>query len=161
MVSGVWRGSRDVVLALHGRSFPSDDEWSEYIALVERAHAQLGDDWPRLVALALTDGGGPTGKHRAQLRSFLAGRSAPSVVLTTSRLARGIGAAVALFNSSIRFFAPRDFVAAARFLGLQPDEVDDLGETIARLAAPMRLAAVDELMSVVRARRRQAAPPPP
>jgi hypothetical protein len=150
MVSGEWRGSRPVVLALHGRSFPGDAEWADYLAVSARALAAA----ETAVGLAITDGGAPTSRQRLELRRSFAGRNPRGAVLSTSRLARGIGAAIALFNPSVRVYAPRDIFAAARHLGLHEDELQALGDEVARLDAPLRLSSVEEMLSVLRARRR-------
>ena len=155
MVSGEWRGSRRVTLALHGRSFPTDEEWAEFIALVRRVFDEVGWSTEKVVGIAVTDGGAPTARHRLQLREMFAGHEAArAALLTTSRLARGIGIAVSLFLPRVRIFAPRDVGAAARHLGLRDDELDGLGDEIERLGAPLHLASVEELMSALRGRRR-------
>jgi len=154
MISGEWRGSRRVILALHGRSFPTDEEWAAYLDCGRRAFQQAAEAWDQVVGFAVSDGGAPTARQRVELRRVLAGRTPRSALLTPSRLARGIGAAVTIFNPATRIHVPSSFFAATRHVGLHDEEASLLGHEIERLAAPLHLASVAEIMRVIRLRER-------
>ncbi len=108
----------DVVCLLHTDRAPSRAEWSEAIALAN--DYAIRGDVRRLRVLAITDGGGPDHEMREEaVRFYRTHHFIPKVaVLLTSVFARGITAAVSLFNPNVRAFSPRQFTEALTHLEL-------------------------------------------
>jgi hypothetical protein len=151
MVSTLWSGSRTILVALNGRSFPSDAEWSDYMALARRG-LEAG---ARFRALSISDGGGPTGAQRHEAAT-LAGSDPHAALVSSSRLARGIATALSWFFPSFKVFAPREIARALRWLDLPEAEVPALWEAIRAADAPLGLQAVAEIDALFRATSRTA-----
>ncbi len=120
MVSSVFRGSMIVHVVLHGRSFPTDDEWEAFVA--ERGDLLSADGAARLRGLVISDGGAPTSRQRTMYRERSGRVSVAVAQVTQSRLALGIAVAMSWVNPSLKSFAPRDFPRALRHIGLPEGE---------------------------------------
>jgi hypothetical protein len=97
------------LVAAHGRSSPSDDEWQAYLRDNERWMSEL------VGALIYTAGGGPNSAQRRALREMFARTGPVSVrtaVVSGDLLVRGITNAINLFNPHIRTFKPEALDAA-------------------------------------------------
>jgi hypothetical protein len=79
---------------------PTDEEWNEYLALVERHGVE------QTVQLISTDGGEPTSLQRKKLNALLAGRMVPvAVVSDEPRILRTVSF-LSWFNRKIKAFPP-------------------------------------------------------
>ncbi len=79
---------------------PTDEEWSDYMKLVERH----GID--RTMQLIFTDTATPSSAQRKDLDDRLAGRNVPVAVVSGSAAVRGAVTAMSWFNRRIRAFPP-------------------------------------------------------
>jgi hypothetical protein len=151
MVSSAFYGARAIVLALHGRAFPTDAEWDDYLAVVRTVMAKYGGAVGMMRGLAITDGGAPTSRQRALLVDLIQGERAIASVVTTSRLALGVGKALSWIHPAIKTFAPRDYPRALKHLGLPESEWPAFGEHLARQRPLIQVEALDEIDSQLRA----------
>ncbi len=147
MVSALWRGSRWVLIALNGRSMATDGEWQEYLTLADQMFVEVADDLTRVRALSISDGGAPTSRQRQALVARFPDRQFPVAVVTSSRLARGIGTALAWFYPAIRTFGPREFTRALVYLGIPDAEVPALWRAIVEANERISVATVLEIGS--------------
>lgn len=102
------------VAVAHGDSAPSDAEWKEYLALLERSLPGVTG------ILVTTDGAAPDAGQRAGMVRLLdkVGGRFRTAVITTSRVARGVVTLLGWFNSDIRAFAPSELHAGLDHLGV-------------------------------------------
>lgn len=109
-----------VSVTVHGSVSPDFQEWCEYLEWVRRWDVPLA----RTRTLVYSMGGGPDFTQRKLLTDLTA--AAPiqpkAVVLTRSKLVRGMGVALSWFNSNVRTMAPEALVAALRYLELEDHE---------------------------------------
>lgn len=106
------------VIAVHSSSAPTAEEWSAYVKDVEQ---WLPETFGFLV---VTDGGGPTGSQRHEMKAVFArgGRSSiRGAVVSSSLLVRGIVNALNLFNPGIRVFQGDAMEAALAHIGAALD----------------------------------------
>jgi hypothetical protein len=145
MSSSVFRGSRLVVhVALHNRSFPEDAEWQKLCDELAALLGELGGA-ERLRALVVTDGGAPTSKQRSVLRTAANDTRVKAALVTSSRLALGIGTAIGWINTSLKSFAPKDFAKAVRYLDLPEDEWPLLAAHLAAMRTGLQVDTLDAI----------------
>jgi hypothetical protein len=119
LASVVWQdATHALLLALHGREAPSEAEWLEYCNAIPGVLAH-----PNGFGMVLTDGGAPTSTQRDRMRKRDGGTSRRNAVITDKAVVRGVVTAVSWFNPKIRAFAPREFLGACEFLGLQGAQI--------------------------------------
>lgn len=146
MVHYVWRGSLTVIGALNGRNMPTDDEWDSFVATYSGVCDARGKDLSHVTSMAISDGGAPTSKQRQKIAAAVGtDRRLRWVLLSTSRLARGVAVALSWFQPDFKVYAPEDFHRALRFLGLHDDEGPSLLAAIREADRPLGLSAVAEL----------------
>ena len=113
----VWRFDGRVVVAVHGFKSPTNLEWQRF--LNEGVAHGMG---PHLRILIVSHGGGPDGDQRKQLGQVIGPAPAPTVVMTSSALVRGITSAMTFFNPHMKAVNLYDTELAFKHLGLTPDE---------------------------------------
>jgi len=150
MVTSAYYGARTIVVALHGRAFPTDAEWDEYLVVVRDAFARHGESG-LVRGLAITDGGAPTSRQRALLVEVLRGERAVGSVVTSSRLALGVGRALSWIHPEIKTFAPRDYPRALKHLGLPEAEWPAFAEHLAAQRPLIHVEALNEIDSQLHA----------
>jgi hypothetical protein len=121
----------DILLAVFGPRNPQDEEWEAYLAAYQRIPAG------RAKVVSFTSGGGPNSSQRMRLQEILQGGRQACAVITRSRIARGIVAALAWFNPDVRAFAPERLGDALAFLGLPPGAREPLLDAADRLEAEL------------------------
>jgi hypothetical protein len=149
MVHTTWRGSKTVLIALNGRDLrdlPTEEEWQAYFEHGSKVFAPDAD-LTHVRSLAISDGGAPSSKQREQIRNHLGDREMCWALITTSRFARGVGAALSWFYPTFKSFAPRDFLRAVRFLCIPEAEIPSLWQAIVTLDERIRTQAVAEIAS--------------
>ena len=99
-----------VLLVVQNTVAPTDDEWDRYVDNIRRCIES-----PNGSAIAFTDGGHPNVVQRGRVNDVLAGRRAPSAVVTTSLALRGVVTALRWFNPDTASFSPKNIDAALRF----------------------------------------------
>lgn len=143
MVHGVWRGSLWILIALHNREHPTSSEWDTYLAT---ARSLFDEDLSRerVRVLAISDGGGPTARQRAQAAEVTAaaGRSLVWALISSSRFARGIGLALSWLIGGFKAFAPHELRQTLHYLAVPPDEAADLVRMVHDLDGALQLATV-------------------
>lgn len=105
-------GSKTLLVWLHTKQPPSDEEWEHGMAQTEAIGLQ------KVAYLVVTDGGGPNAAHRARFQQVVGKDLFPVAVLSDDRLARGIVTAISWFNSAIKAFRPRDLTGALAHVGV-------------------------------------------
>lgn len=141
----VFRGSLTVVVCLNGRQLPTDDEWDRYLECIRGLIAETGGDLGNVRGMAISDGGAPSARQRKLLDEVTGARSMRWTLLSISRFARGVGAALAWLQPDFNAYAPSGFARAARFLGVPDGEQPALLATIRDLDRAIGLQAVAEL----------------
>lgn len=103
-----------ILILVHSKDSPSDAEWVGYL--------QDAKQWRDKIEgfLVVTEGGGPNKPQRSQMNDALeAGkRGGKTAVVTLSRIARGIVAALSLVNPGIKAFSTVHIPAALDYLGV-------------------------------------------
>ena len=114
-------GSLQIVISLHRYEAPTAQEWSEYIQALTVAMVALKGNKLGIRGLSISDGGGPTGKQRDELNTFMSqftgGRGTVAIV-TANPFVRTIIKALSWFNPQARGFAPDELAEAIDYLGL-------------------------------------------
>jgi hypothetical protein len=119
----------DTFIVVYGARNPTNEEWEEYLAEVER------QGFERTVQLIVTEGGGPDSTQRKLLNEKLKGRSVPVAVISKNPIIRGVVTALSWFNTKIRAFVPSNFADALRHLGIREAE----GKTLEREVNELRI----------------------
>jgi hypothetical protein len=107
------------LLLVHGRDAPRDEEWSAYLADMERWLAHC------VGVLITSEGGGPNSGQRRALRDLMARMTvpgAPTAVVSSSLLVRGIVIALSVFDAKIRVFKPDDLDAALAYIRVTSEQ---------------------------------------
>lgn len=127
---------RRVVILVHGKDTPSDEEWTQYCEDTKR--------WRNSIEgiLVVSEGGGPNTMQRGSLEAALgedfAGKTA---VVTLSRIARGIVTALSWVNPRIKAFATNQMSAAFEHVGVtNKDEHSTLLAEVIKLRTELGLA---------------------
>lgn len=119
-----------IMLVVHTSDSPSDPEWERYIAGLASMK-----DLNALRSIVFTDGGAPNLSQRRALNDFLADRQVLGAVVSHSHLVRGVVTALRWYNPKIRAFSPREIQTAFDYVGVRPEELDPVWETVERLRA--------------------------
>jgi hypothetical protein len=85
-------------LVAYGPEPPTDQEWSDYLHLVERQGVES------TMQIVSTEGGEPTAAQRRQLTALLAGRAVPVAVVSGSARVRTTVTAISWLHRRIRAF---------------------------------------------------------
>lgn len=107
-----------LVVVVHSRKPPADDEWEDYIQFNLRTYTP-GDT---LKYLVVTDGGAPTAAQRMilneKLSEYVRGNTnlLRSAIVTSSTFVRGVVTALSWFNSGICAFSPQNLEDAMNYL---------------------------------------------
>lgn len=114
-------GGREIVVAMHTARAPSDEEWAEWVALLDERSRAVDWDLARVGNLAITDGGAPDYKQRAPVNAMVGrGRTYPNVSLVTvSTVVRAVARAFTMFNPRFAVFVPSQFSDALVWLGAE------------------------------------------
>lgn len=127
----------DVLVAVHGKDAPSDQDWSAYLNL---AKAMLEyTDQPRVLVYSL--GGSPSTTQRRELHEINEGSASRVAVMVDSRMARGAVTALSWFNPSIKAFDLRQIDLAMAHLELRENQLDVVRSALDRLRAAREAAA--------------------
>src|SRR5262245_2077966 len=108
-----------VFLVVHTKKNPSDAEWDDYLAELEKHKEELEE----LHTLVFTDGGAPNGAQRKRLNDILANRPFRAAVISNAMIARFVVASMALFNKKIRSFHPGELPLAYKHLHIQEEKI--------------------------------------
>ncbi|MBL9106518.1 MAG: hypothetical protein JNL82_36680 [Myxococcales bacterium] len=126
---------RQVVILVHSKDAPADDEWEEYIRDVRT--------WAPTIraVLVISEGGGPNSLQREQMehaldRERFKGKTA---VVTLSRVARGIVTALSWFNPNIKAFSTIQIPAALEYLEVPKPDHDAIQKEIRALRVKLSL----------------------
>jgi hypothetical protein len=118
MATEVWRcDSSGLLVSLHTRQAPNDDEWKEYLNLAGRLLVeQMGSD--KIGGLSLSDGGAPSMKQRNALNLLLQRRHVGVAIVSDSIVVRGVVTALHWFNRDISVFAASAMGKAVQRVGV-------------------------------------------
>jgi hypothetical protein len=131
LAAGVWQDAQGaVVIVVENAIAPTNAEWNGYCEQVARAVSLANAS-----GIAITDGGGPNTPQRGQINDLLAGRQAPSAVISDSRMIRGIVTALSWFNKKTYAFSPNEIMKALTYTGVEGDRGRKVWELILQLNA--------------------------
>jgi len=116
MAQLIWRFEGRLAIAVHGKSDPSNLEWTGYL------RDTVGQPKPSMLrVLVISHGGGPTGAQRKQLTDSLR-QSVPTAFLSDKFLARSLVNTLSWFNPKLRAFGLHEDEPAFKFLELTEEE---------------------------------------
>ncbi|MGC4094219.1 MAG: hypothetical protein QM756_41180 [Polyangiaceae bacterium] len=111
-----WRFEGRLCVVVHSAKSPTNLEWQRFL---KDAHEHSGS---HMRILVVSHGGGPDGDQRTQLARTMSSAPAPTAVMTSSALVRGISAAISFFNRKMKTVDLHDAEGAFGFLGLTASE---------------------------------------
>jgi hypothetical protein len=103
----------DLFVVAYGKMDPTNDEWMEYMQLVE--HRGLA----RAKQLIYTAGGSPNSAQRKILNDILGGQAVKVAVLSNVAAVHGVVTAMTWYNQEIRAFVANDVHGALDHLGIE------------------------------------------
>lgn len=126
---------RKLVILVHSKDAPSDDEWKVYCDDVRKWCQQIRG------ILVVSVGGGPNGVQRGELETALGidTYKAKTAVVTLSRVARGIVTAISWFNPSIKAFSTIQIPAAMDYLDVPKKDHDAVTREINLLREALQI----------------------
>jgi hypothetical protein len=104
-----------LVVALHRREQPSEDEWTAYLALFKQGF-EMGFKLSDIRGLAITEGGAPSSLQRKKLLQIVP--VATTAVVSDNVLVRGVATALSWFRYDIGVFPPQRLNDALEHLGI-------------------------------------------
>ncbi|WP_437753246.1 hypothetical protein WME89_39060 [Sorangium sp. So ce321] len=116
-----------VLIAVHGREPPSDEDWELYMQAVLALPATCTR------TLVVTAGGGPNAKQRASINDFVSKHTLTVAICTDALLVRQIGIALSWFNPRVRSFRGNDIAAALRYLEVNGPEAALVHHKVAKM----------------------------
>ncbi len=130
--------SDDIIVAVHNEEPPADEEWIPYINFANTREGQRV-----VLSVVYSDGGVPNASQRQRMFDAKQSRSVPSVVISSSVVARGIITALGwLGKSNITACAPDDLARLEALTALDRPRLHALLIRIVRL----KLALVNEAL---------------
>jgi hypothetical protein len=105
---------------------PKDDEWAEYVKLIQETGARLRAAKIPVRVLVLTDGSSPTPAQRGKLVDAAEGLEVRSAVISKNLVVRGVVTVLSWFQVNNKFFAPAELSGALAFLDVPTDRAADL-----------------------------------
>lgn len=126
---------KSVAVMLHTKDNPTDAEWDETIARIDR------DAGRYTCALIITEGGGPSTMQRGQMTDGFErkGFKGKVAVVTVNRIARGIVTALSWFNPNVKAFSTVQVDAALAYLEVPAKDQDMVRNEIKRLRLQLGL----------------------
>ncbi|WP_438015176.1 hypothetical protein WMF18_30415 [Sorangium sp. So ce315] len=116
-----------VLIAVHGREPPSDEDWDSYMQTVVSLPATCSK------TLVVTAGGGPNAKQRASVNEFVSKHTLTVAICTDTLLVRQISTALSWFNPRVRSFRGNDIAAALRYLEVSGPEAALVHHKVAKM----------------------------
>ncbi|MCA9609713.1 MAG: hypothetical protein KC619_29145 [Myxococcales bacterium] len=132
-----WRRLGRLCLTVHGEQSPTDEEWTAYLAGIDRhvpLHAQR--------VLVVSAGGAPSSAQRKRMVDALEGAQVPVAIITSSLLMRGAGIAVSWFNPFVEVFAPHQLARALDHLGLTEWQRAEVPRILAQLESELEISVI-------------------
>lgn len=120
----------DLVVAVHGRGTPTEDEWERYLGY----DPAPGDPEVTRV-LVLTYGGKPSPRLRSVLNSVRKRRRVRVAVVTDLAPIRAVVTGMSLFNPDIRAFRRAELDSAFAYLQVAEEHVEGALAELGRLSA--------------------------
>lgn len=126
---------KSVAVMLHTKDNPSDAEWDEIMARIDRDHGRYR------CALIITEGGGPNTMQRGQMTDTFdaKGFKGKVAVVTVNRIARGIVTALSWFNPNVKAFSTVQVNAALEYLEVPAADQDIVRAEIKRIRVQLGL----------------------
>ena len=146
---GVELGNRRVLVAVHTKDAPSDEEWDSWLAFIDALGKQVDQDLARLPNLVVADGGAPSTAQRTAVNMLVAqGKTLPPVaVVTDSLLVRTLLRGFSIFNPSTKAFAPTELDRALEHLGIPGSAATALAAVCVRMAKSLgRVRTTDHFL---------------
>ncbi|XXX74204.1 hypothetical protein WMF30_41830 [Sorangium sp. So ce134] len=116
-----------VLIAVHGREPPNDEDWELYMQTVLALPPTCSK------TLVVTAGGGPNAKQRASINDFVSNHTLTVAICTDALLVRQITIALSWFNPRVRSFRGNDIAAALRYLEVGGPEAAMVHHKVARM----------------------------
>lgn len=146
---------RQVLVAVHTKAAPSDEEWTGWTELLERQAKAHAWDLGRFPNFVITDGGAPSMSQRTAVNVLISqAKTYPAVAIVTgSAIVRTLVRAFSIFNPHINVFAPADIGRAVEHVGFSSAEIPVLLGACSKLEAEtLRPGAVETLGALARVR---------
>jgi hypothetical protein len=122
-------------LVVYGTASPSETEWANYLAMVERQGIE------GISQLVVTDGGEPTPAQRRRLADVIAGHVVPVAIVSPSAFVRHTVTALSWFNRNTKTFPPSELREAIAYLEIPATRADLIEKELRKLQAGLRSAA--------------------
>lgn len=110
-------GGGGLMMLVHTNKSPTDSEWEPYFRELCK------HDPTKILSLAVTAGGAPSGAQRKLVNDYLNGRQSRGAVVTGNSFVRGVVTALSWFNSQMKAFSPEELDSALRYLGVREAEM--------------------------------------
>jgi hypothetical protein len=128
----------DIILAVHNEEPPTNEEWTPYVDFANTREGQRV-----VLSVVYSDGGGPNAKQRQLMLKARQAERVPSVIISSSIVARGIITALTwLGKSNVTACAPDDLTRLNALTALDRPRLHALLVRIARL----KLALLNETL---------------
>lgn len=142
-----------ILLALHSTKTPETEGWDTYLDAYEDGVKKWGKKL--LGSLAVTDGGGPDAKQRAELAHRLI-QPYPHIrgaVVTNSVIARGIITAISWLKGNARAFGPNGLGDALEHLQMPRAHEEEVWQVLLELAESVPSTTVKQMGTLYEKRR--------
>lgn len=139
----------DLSIMIHSADKPTAEEWSNHVRMVAEVVGRVGDNFKNLV---FTDGAAPDRHQSAELNAAVEGRQTfPTAVVLESAVVRLAIAVLTLWKWKIKAFAPTEYDAIMKHLGIPVERRAETLESVRALSAKFRAtSAVSRLLAASR-----------
>lgn len=136
----------DLVVFVSGEAAYADTEWQEYVRHAENVAPRWRGRTDFYKYIVFVDDGAPNAAQRGSVMKAMEGVNGRAAVVTSGLLARKIITAFGWLGAPMRGFAPNDVTAAAAYLQLDNQRLQQAIQT-ARALAPLigKVRAVDAI----------------
>jgi hypothetical protein len=128
----------ELVVIVHGKEGPEEDEWQEYMDVILEHVQKKGTLPPVLVYSA---GGGPEPSQRKRAVAITEGLKSRVALITQRPFPRSVAAVASFFGITIRPFSTiRHFEAVVEYLGLAEKTKTEAERELTRMAQQLGVA---------------------
>jgi hypothetical protein len=146
-------GEIDLLTWVHGKSNPSDEDWSVVIERVRQLLRERGGSTQGFRTVVTTEGGGPTTTQRAKLFRDVYGSKPVKVSVFNQAfdnpLLRGVVTAAMWLNPGVKPFKISEWKKGLQHIDLQ-DSVAQVSALLEKMAQKMPTAALSSLQKAIR-----------
>jgi hypothetical protein len=132
-----------IIISVQTTKPPTDEEWYSSMNFLSNCLTKKPEN---LCTLILTDGGAPSAVQRQRIKEIYGGKSIPTAILSSALIPRLVTASIALFNKSIRSYAPNEILEAyahLQFTAKEKEQVFGALTDLQREIAPEKHQALE------------------